>query len=169
MNFKSQFNLDHVKSLKDGPDSSALERAKSLFRPLLEGANEYRGLPEATDESLAKGAIIVQPDDIGARMDELKTAAQGAFNHRRLNGGDPFTPAEIGFMRDIETADVNLKSDPGSSHRRHLQGNLNEGRNPTGMGRSMSALMERYNSEGPKHHRDRVTVKVDHTMGQGMT
>jgi len=158
MQFNRTYNLESVKSLKDGPSKEALAQAQSLFKPLLDAAEAFRSLPEHTEERAAQGETILEPEPIRQRLDELRFAAEGAFQKRISDDGANFTQAEIGFMKQIDRAIIYMSSDPNSSRRRDMVSAVDSGKRSIGPGLSMAGKMERYNASDSSTRHERVRV-----------
>lgn len=162
MNFNTPYSVSSLEALAKGPNAEELKRAKSLYKPIIDAANEYRGLSEATEESLAAGAQIVDPYKINARLSEVIFAAKQAFGQRTGTPGASFTDDEIGFMKTLELAHINLNSDPNGGLRRSWTTGHARGKDSNGSS-YMSSTMERVNSENRDGSRlDRFRVSIEH-------
>lgn len=167
MTFKLKFTTTHFSALEQRPDPGALEAVERMASHTIAAANEYRSLPEATDDSLAKGAKIVSSEELRSDLSELKGGLEMALRKRPdQQEGARFTRAEVALMQKLEIAEINLNSDPNSQRRRDLMRSFEAGTKALGAGNSitMSEFMQREITAAEKGlSRDRVTIRADHS------
>lgn len=167
MTCKLKFTKTHFDALEQRPDAGALEAVERMAAHTIAAANEYRSLPEATDESLARGAKIVSPEELRSDLSELKGGLEMALRKRPDQAeGARFTRGEVALMQKLELAEINFNSDPHSDRRRALMMSFEAGTKALGVGNgiSMSELMQREITAAEKGAgRDRVRIQVDHS------
>ncbi len=145
--------------------SNDIDTVNRLFEPMSAIARAYHDLPEAGSDKAYPNAPTVDPILLRSDLSTVKSAFEEGFRTRISSGGERFTRNEISLMQSIERASFSMDKSDRSTRAQWERALIGDGEKPHSQGRFVSKIMELYNGRDPEQARDRVSVRVDHTMG----